>query len=624
MRRQRAHSRLAGCLLTVATAFAPIGAHAAHAYTQFGDPKYPASFDHFDYVNPRAPQGGTLRLSTVSTNASFDKYNPFTLRGRAAPGTLELMFETLAVYSLDERNAQYGLLAEDITAAPDFSSATFRLRSQARFNNGDPVTAQDVQHSFDTLKSSAASPKFRSYFADIERVEVVDPRTARFHFKRQGRDLVFIAGSLPVFSKQWGRRSDGSTPAFDALGLDAPVSSGPYLIEASSRRQDIRFKKNPNYWAEGLNVRKGMFNFENIVFYLYSDVDARRAALRSGKYDFFNEVQMWPWRVMYFGKLFDSGEFLKEIVPNDNPPAMNGWVLNLRRDQFRDVRVRQALSYLFDYEWLNDRQFSGRFKRMDSYFARTPLAAQGEPSAAELALLEPYRNELPPAVFGPMVSQPTTHAPSSMRDSFTRAIELLAEAGWNIRDGVLRNAAGEPFVIEISINARKQSVLDSIYLNMRKAGIVVIRRLNDVATERRKLNSFDFDYIALSLRESRMPGEEIWRVFNSAAADVAGSENIAGVKSRAVDELTQRLMVASTQTEQETVGKALDRVLIHQHYVIPWRYLPDHYLIHHRRLRRPNTVPLYYAAQEWAIATWWDGDRDTPSDLLSHTTEPQR
>ncbi|MFT4246611.1 MAG: extracellular solute-binding protein [Pseudomonas sp.] len=593
----------------------PSAARAAHAFAQFGAPRYPAGFDHFDYVNPAAPKGGRLTLSVISQNASFDKYNPFSLRGRAAPGVLELMFETLAVYSLDERNTQYGLLAEDIAPAPDFGAVTFRLRPQARFSNGDAVTALDVKHSLDTLKSAAASPTFRAYFAEIESAEVLGPRTVRLRFKRSGRDLVFVAGNLPVFSRKWGLKADGSRTGFEALGLEPPVSSGPYLIEGGGRGQDVRYRRNPHYWGDAVNVRKGMFNFGRIVYNLYADADARRAALRAGKYDFLNETQMWPWRVMYFGKHFDSGELVREIVPHQNPPAMNGWVVNLRRERFRDVRVRQALDYLFDYEWLNERSFSGRFVRMDSYFARTPLAARGLPDAAERALLEPYRNELPAAVFGPMYVPPSTRPPSSIRANLRRALALFAEAGWHLRDGVLRNARGEAFVIEISISARKQSVLDSVYMNMRKAGIVVERRLNDVATERRKLNAFDFDYATLSLRESRMPGEEIWRSFNSAAADVPGSENIAGVRSAAVDALTRQLMAADTEQAQQAAARALDRVLMHQHYFIPWRYLPDHYLIHHRRLRRPARLPLYYAAQEWAVATWWDGDaagRPTP------------
>lgn len=583
-------------------------ATASHAFAQFGTPRYPEGFAHFDYVNPDAPRQGELRLSLVATNASYDKLNPFTLGGSAAPGLLDLVFETLAVHNLDERNTHYGLLAETIDVAGDFSSVTYRLRPEARFSNDDPVTAEDVVSSFRILSSSQVSPRFQSFFSEIDRVDVTGMRTVRFTFTRPGRDLVFVAGSLPVFSRKWVRATDGTKRDFTNVSMEPPIASGPYTVRPGTGRQQVTYVRNPRYWGNDIPVRRGHFNFNRITYNLYADIGSRRAALRSGHYDFLNEIQMWPWRVMYFGERFDSGELVREIFPHENAPAMNGWTFNLRREKFQDVRVRQALNYLFDFEWINDRNFSGRFVRMTSYFDRTPLAATGVPSAAERALLEPYRNELPESVFGPMFRQPTTYAPSSFRANLMEALRLFAQAGWTLRNGQLKNADGEQFVIQVSVGRGEQGVTDLIYANMARAGIRVEKLVSDAPTQRRRLNRFDFDYTRYALRESRTPGVEIWRVLNSADSARLGSENITGVRSKAVDELTHRLMDATSEEEMITVGRALDRVLIHQHYFIPWRYLPAHHVIHHRRLARPKQVPLYYTAQEWAVSTWWERD----------------
>jgi len=579
----------------------------AHAVAQFGAPKYPAGFDHFDYVDPHARRGGTLSLSATSQNSSFDKLNPFTLKGKPAPGLTELMFETLTIYSLDEPNTQYGLLADDIQVEPDFGAVTFHINPKARFSNGDPVTAKDVKYSFAVLTSRKASPRFKSYFAEVSDVNVLDLLTVRFRFKRKGRDLSFIAGSLPVFSPRWGRRPDGGTTDFDQLRLEPPVASGPYVIERASSGQDVTYRRNPTYWGDGIPVRKGTYNFERVVYKLYKDNDTQVAALRAGDFDFFSESRMRYWCCQYIGKRFDSHELVKEIVPHSYPPSMNGWVLNLRRERFRDPRVREALDYAVDFEWINQKIFDSEFRRIDSYFANTPLAATGLPSAAELALLEPYRAELDPAVFGPMVVEPSTKPPGSIRKNLTRALELFAAAGWRNTDGVLRNAKGEPFTIEVSGTRNQNPYMDPIYLNLTKLGVVLTKRLTDTVAGRKRMNDFDYDFVMVSLREARMPGAELWRNFNGKDADVSGSENVAGVKSHAVDELITKLLDANTQEELEVTAHALDRVLMHSHYFIPWRYLTKHYLIYKRNLQRPATLPKYYGATEWAIATWWDG-----------------
>lgn len=597
--------RLTGLAAVCVLAAASPQARAAHAIALFGEPKYPENFTHFDYANPGAPHGGRLVLSATSLNSSFDKFNPFSLRGRPAPGLVELVFETLTTLSLDESNTQYGLLAERIELAPDQQSVVFRLRPEARFSNGDPVTAQDVKHSFDTLTSRKASPRFKAYFSEIAGATALDRLSVRFDFKRKGRDLSFVAGSLPVFSPKWGLDAAGRRTDFDRLRLEQPIASGPYLIDQADSGSNVSYRRNPRYWGDGIPVRRGAFNFEWVEYKLYKDRDTQVAALRAREYNFFAENQMRYWCCQYIGKHFDSGELVKEVVPHSNPPSMNGWVVNTRRERFSDPRVREALNYALDFEWINDKIFMSEFKRVQSYFTGTPLAATGLPGEAELRLLEPWRGQIPDAAFGPMYRQPVNRQPGDIRRNLTRALELMAEAGWTNQGGVLRNAQGEPFVIKIAGSRSQSPFMDPIYRNLDKIGVVVVKDVSDAATSKRKLNGFDFDYLSVSMREARMPGPELWRNFNSKDADMPGSENMAGVKSAAIDALIKNVLDATSQQELEVAAKALDRVLTHSHYFIPWRYLTKHYLIYNRTLQHPERLPTYYGATEWAIQYWW-------------------
>ena len=581
-------------------------AHAEHAYAQFGAPKYAKDFTHFAYANPNAPKGGVLTLSNTGTNSSFDKFNPFSLRGRAAPGLMELMFETLTIYSLDERNTQYGLLAQDIRVAEDLRSVTFSLNPKARFSNGDPVTAQDVKYSFETLTSPLASPSFSAYFADIANVTVDAPLTVTFSFKRSGRELPFVAGSLPVFSPKWA-----GNKGFDELRLEAPIASGPYQILKANEGRDIRYIRRSDYWGDELPVRRGSLNFKEVAYKLFKDRDTQVSALRAGQYDAFSEIQMRYWCCQYIGQRFDTGELKKTLFPHQNPPAMVGHGFNLRRELFQDPKVRQALLYALDFEWVNQKIFDNSFKRVYSYFSTTELAARGEPSAEELNILEPLRDKLDPAVFGPLPELPNTHAPNSLRNNLMRALELFGQAGWHNTDGVLRNAKGEPFVFTVNTGRGDNLLLDPYYRNLRKLGIEVRPKPADAATLYSQVKDFNFDFTPFGLRESRTPAAEIWRAFNSRDAVIQGSGNTLGVKDPVIDQLTEKLLNASSLEEQIHTARALDRVLLHGFYVQPWRYLTDHHLIHHERLRHPEVLPRYYGAIEWMMGYWWDSHATT-------------
>lgn len=513
-------------------ALAATAAHAAYAIAQYGEPKYPPGFKHFDYVNPDAPKGGTLVLANPNRLTSFDKFNPYTMRGNPAPG-IDMLFESLTTGSSDEPASAYGLLADDIDVAPDRRSVTFHLNPRARFSNGDPVTADDVKYSFDTLKSKLAAPQFGAYFAEIAKAVVVDRSTVRFEFRSANRELPLIAGGVPVFSRKWGLRADGSRIPFDQLAFEQPIGSGPYLIEHYDNGRTITYRRNPAYWGADLPVRVGTNNFERIVYKLYGDGVARLEAFKAGEYDVLVEYIARNWARRDVGKRFDSGELVKREFRQHNGAGMQGFFMNLRRPLFRDVRVREALDLAFDFEWLNRQLFYGAYTRLDSYFADTDLQARGTPSAGELKLLEPLRAQLDPAVFGPMVAQPDTNPPGSLRANLLKARALLAQAGWTYRDGALRNANGEPFTFEIldDSGSAMQPVVTAYQRNLAKLGIDARFRTADFALLQKRLDAFDYDMTTVRYPGVQVPGSEQLARFGSRFADEQGSDNIIGLKS---------------------------------------------------------------------------------------------
>jgi len=595
------------CLCFLLVSLYQTDSHAAHGIAMYGEPKYPENFLHFNYANPDAPKGGTLNLAT-SESTNFDKLNPFTLRGRPAPGLLELTFETLAVYSLDETMTQYGLLAQDIEVASDNSSATFRLNPAARFSNGDAITAEDVKYSFNVLTSKKTSPKFRLYFNAITKAEIVDALTVRFYFSRKSRELAFVAGSLPVFSPRWGEKTAGQRPAFDEIVQEPPIASGPYIVSGVDfSHGNIHFKRNPDYWGEKIPSHAGSHNFDKVTYKLFRDSDLQVEAFKAGTFDINVEGKARNWCCVYTGVRFTSGEAVKKLLPHKNIPSMNGYIFNLRHERFQDVRVRKAFSLAFDFYWVNKNIFYEEYRQPYSYFSTTDLAASGLPSAEELKLLEPYRDQLDPAVFGPMVELPSTEAPRSLRDNIIAGQKLLEEAGWVYRDGALRNARGEPFLLEVSMSEGIPLPRIETYLrNLALYGVVIKRRLTDAATTRRSMQKFDFDLTNIVLRESRMPGGDIASKFNSADADVEGSENVIGVKSPVIDSLLVKLSAAKDPEELKTVAHALDRVLMHGYYIVPERYSFAHRVAYATHLAYPEILPDYYSVYEWALAYWWD------------------
>jgi microcin C transport system substrate-binding protein len=581
---------------------------AVPAIAQYGEPKYPPDFKHFDYVNPDAPRGGTLVLANPNRLTSFDKFNPFTLRGNPAPG-LGFIFESLTTGSMDEVASAYGLLADDIRVAPDGLSATFHINPKARFSNGDPVTAVDVKYSFETLKSPRASPQYAVYFGQIARVVVVDPLTIRFEFKERTRELPLIAGGMPVFSHKWGMKPDGSHVPFDQLAFEKPIGSGPYLIERYDNGRTITYKRDPAYWGDKLPVRVGTYNFERIEYKLYADPVARLEAFKAGEYDVLVEYVARSWVRRDIGKRFDSGELVKREFRQHNGSGMQGFVLNLRHPLFQDVRVRHALDLAFDYEWLNRQLFFGQYTRIDSFFVNTDLQATGIPSPGELAILDPLRAQLDPAVFGPMVRQPTTNPPHSLRANLIEARKLLADAGWTYHDGALRNAKGEPFVFDILDDSGSAASMEPVVAvfqrGLQKLGIVANYRTVDYALIQKRTDAFDFDMTIVRMPDVQVPGTEEETRFGSKSADQQGSDNLWGIKSPAIDKIVHTLITAQTREQLVDATHALDRVLMHGYYVIPQWYSASHRIAFKNTLAYPATLPLYYAAEDWITSAWW-------------------
>ena len=590
-------------ILAVVLAAAGADARAAHGFGQFGDLKYPAGFANFEWVNPAAPKGGSIDLVPPLRISNFDKYNPFILKGTAPPGLSALVFESLLTGTMDEPNTAYGLLAEDVQVAPDGLSVTFRLNPAARFQNGKPVMAADVKHSFDALMSKLAAPQYRVIFGDVKQALVTGPLAIRFDFSRANAELPLLVGGLPVFSREWG----GGKP-FDQVVLDFPIATGPYRIGRMNFGRDISYDRDPNYWARDLNVRRGMFNFDRITYKIYQDTTAQTEAFKAGEFDYLRTFSAREWARTYTGRKFDSGELIKKELAAKNAGDFQGYLINTRREKFKDPRVREALGLAFDFDWMNRKLFYGAYIRVRGFFNGSDFEAKGLPGPDELAVLEPLRAKLPAMIFADEVPQPpSTALPGSLRNNLRKAKDLLAAAGWTYRDGALRNARGEPLTIEFLDNSSRSGPVNSPFIQaLGKLGIAAEVRIVDFALLQKRMDVFDFDLFVVRVPGSEAPGNELLDRFGSKSADTEGSSNLIGVKDPAVDVLLGQVVSSRTRPELVARLRALDRILRHGHYAIA-QYYSNTYRIAYRsgKFEQPAVMPLYYQAESWVLETWW-------------------
>lgn len=574
---------------------------AAHGISLDGDVKYQKNFSHFDYTSTQAVKGGSLVLHDIG---SYDKMNPFTLKGEAPLALESLIFEPLAVASLDEPFSQYGLLAEDIEVAADKKSVTFTLDPRARFSSGEPVTAEDVEFTLVTLKSDKVHPSYNYYYQDIEGSDILAPNKIRLNFKKANRELHMIAGQLRIMSKTFFAKHDFQEQSGEGPRIP-PVASGPYLVESFNLGKTITYKRNPHYWGKEHPTRKGTDNFDEIIVKYYKDQTVALEAYKAGEFDFISINIAKQWARDMDGKKFTDGTIIKKTFPHENNAGMQGFLMNQRREIFQDVRVRKALGLALDFQWINKSLFHDQYVRNNSYFSNSYLAAKGLPEGLERRYLEEYQSIIPIEVFTTPLSSSLSAGPEGMRQNLLDAKKLFESAGWHIRDGSLVDAKGKKFIFDILlVSPAFERVMAAYVKNLEKLGIHAEYRVIDPALYAERLKSFDFDMIVMSYGQSQSPGNEQRNYWHSSSADRVGAQNYAGIKSAAVDGLIDKIVYAETREELIAACRALDRVLWYGYYLIPNWYLPVHRVSYHNKFHMPSQLPLYYDPLQ-LVMTWW-------------------
>jgi microcin C transport system substrate-binding protein len=585
-------------LLPPACGWAAAEPQPVHGIAMHGKPKYGPDFSHFDYTNPNAPKGGTIRLAVQGT---FDSFNPFIPKGNPAAG---VAYETLLVGSADEPFSEYGLIAETVEVPPDRSWAIFTLRLQARWHDGQPISVDDVIWSLNTLKTKG-QPFYRFYYASVANAEQVGPRRVKFTFKEKGnRELPLIVGQLPILPKHYW-----ATRKVEATTLEPPLESGPYRIVAFEPGRYVLTERVKDYWGKDLPVNKGQNNFDQIRYDYYRDDTVIREALKSGAVDFRLENQAKAWALDYDVPPVRAGWLKKEEIRHYSPTGMQAFVYNTRRDLFKDPKVRAALGYAFDFEWTNKNLFFSQYVRTQSYFSNSELAARGAPQPAELAILGRYRGRVPEEVFTQEYRAPMTDSSGWPRDNLRTAFDLLEQAGWVVRDMRLVNArTGQPCEFEILLaNEAFERIVLPFVRNLKRLGIEARVRVVDQSQYINRLRSFDYDLIVAGWPESESPGNEQRESWTSKAADSPAANNYAGIKDPVVDELVELVINAPDRESLVARTRALDRVLMFGYYVIPQWHVRVQRILHWDKFSRPAVTPKTGTS----IAYWWfDPEKD--------------
>jgi microcin C transport system substrate-binding protein len=584
--------------VALAVSSLPGWAEPQHGLSLFGDLKYKADFQHFDYVNPDAPKGGTVKFAATGT---FNTFNAFQLIGDKPAGEGQI-FDTLMSPSYDEPASSYGLIAQSVEVAPDKSSVTYSLRPEAKFQDGSKITPEDVVWTFDTLKSKA-HPRYKLYYADVLKAEKVGGNAVKFTFRNgDNRELPTIVGEMPVLSAAAWSKIDFEKPL-----QQAPLGSGPYKIASFEMGRSITYQRDPNYWGKDLPVNRGRYNFDTIRYDYYRDPSIALEAFKAGQFDIRLENVSKNWAVGYDSPALSAGLIKKELIPNKLPQGMQGFGFNTRKPLFQDSKVRDALAYLFDFEWTNKNLFYGAYTRSRSYFSNSELAATGTPTADEMKLLEPLKGEIPGEVFTKEYDPPKTDGSGDVRDNLRAALKLLGEAGWSVKSGKLVNAQAQPFQFEFLLS-QNQADFERVVLpfaqNLKRIGIEMSVRSVDPAQYENRMKSFDYDMTIVGIGESLSPGNEQREYWTSASADEKGSQNYMGIKSKAIDALVDAVINAQDRAGLVTATHALDRVLTWGHYVIPNWYLASFRVASWDKFARPDISPPYPPGGP-ALDTWW-------------------
>jgi microcin C transport system substrate-binding protein len=587
---------LAGLIVVLSAPHA--NAEPRHGLSIFGELKYSPDFQHFDYVNPDAPKGG--RMVTMGTGGAntYDTLNQYILKGDAAQG-LDFLFDSLMVRAQDEPDAVYGLVAKSADVAPDGLSVTFKLRPEAKFADGTPLTAADVIYSFTVLKEKG-HPAISMTLHDVVSAEALDPETVRYTFKGTlTRDLPIIVAQLPVLSKAYY-----SKQPFEETSLKPPLGSGPYKIKDFKPGTYITYTRREDYWAKDLPVNRGRYNFDEIRYDYYRDRNIELEALLSGQFDFREEFSSGAWATRYDIPAVREGRLMTAVLPDQRPSGAQGYFINTRRDKLKDPRVREALDLVFDFQWSNKKLFYGLYKRTTSYFENSDMKASGKPSPEELALLERFKDKLSPEVFDEPYTPPVTDGSGNNRDNLKKARDLLIAAGWKPGpDHMLHNAKGEPLTIEfLEFEAMFERITVPYTDNLKRIGVDASFRLIDPAQYERRVKSFDFDVTTQRYSLRLTPGVELKSYWGSEAAKIDGSLNLPGISDPVVDALIDKAMAAKSRAELVTAMRAIDRVLRAGHYWVPQWYKASYSIAYWNKFSRPAVQPKYDAG---VLDTWW-------------------
>lgn len=573
-----------------------------HGLSAFGELDYGPDFKHFDYVNPNAPVGGRLTMIGTAGRITFDSFNNFIIKGDAAQG-LGLLYDSLMTRAWDEPDAVYGLVAHSAEVSDDGKSATFFLRPEAKFADGSQITADDVVFTLETLRKKG-HPQYRLAFRDIVKVEALDPQTVRYEFKGQSlRDLPLNVATLPILPKAWY-----ATRPFEKTSLEPPLGSGPYQIAKFRQGTFVTYKRREDYWGWGLPVNVGRYNFNELRYEYFKDRVAELEALKSGEFDLREEFTSRDWATAYDVPPVRSGQLVKTELADHLPSGTQGFFLNLRRKKFQDIRVRKALDLIFDFEWTRKNIFYGAYERTVSYFENSDMKAVGAPSAEELALLEPYQKQLPTDVFEETYTPPVSDGSGQDRRNLRAAVKLLKEAGFQSKSGRMVNNNGEQLSIEYLIfSPGFERVIAPYAKTLKRVGIDASIRRVDPAQYERRMKSFDFDIIVQRYVLRTTPGAELRNYWGSAAADLAGSFNLSGIKDPVVDALIEKVLEAKSRKELVTATRALDRVLRSGHYWVSHWYNKAHRMAFWNKFAWPEQRPKY---NRGVIETWWfDADK---------------
>ncbi len=564
-----------------------------HGLSLHGELKYPARFGHFDYVNPEAPKGGTLRQAAIGT---FDTFNEFILKGISAAG-VGMIYDTLMASAEDEPFSQYGLLAERVELAADRTFVIFHINPGARFHDGHPVTAEDVVFTFN-LFLEQGQPMYKRYYAEVTGVEALDQKRVKFTFKDgQNAELPLIVGQLVVLPRHFWQGKE-----FNQAGLDLPLGSGPYRIKNFVPGKSVTYERVSDYWAAGLPVNKGRYNFDTLIYDYYRDATVALEAFKAGEYDFRHENVSKNWGTLYNGPQFRDGRIIKKEIVHEIPQGVQGFVFNTRRAIFSDRRVREALIYAFDFEWSNKTLFYNQYKRSNSYFSNSEMAAVGPPSPAEIELLKPYGDQLPAEVFKDSYHLPTTDGRGNIRNNLRRAAVLLKNAGWTINHKKLVDKNGKPFLFEILLTSPAfERIVLPFKKNLARLGIETKVRVVDTAQYLNRVREFDFDMVVWSFGQSLSPGNEQRYYWHSSVADIPGSRNLAGIKDPVVDALVEAIIHADDRQSLVTRVRALDRVLQWGFYVLPHWHISTFRIAYWSKFEQPELVPKYGLG----LMTWW-------------------